>query len=92
MGGEHVILIHMVDSVMYNLAIILAQKRAAIRNNHTTTWTTFVHPYSLQVFTNLQSMTNGNSGITQTYPGAARTRINTYFPQQKSKLEATCAF
>ena len=38
-------------------------------------------------------MTNGNTGITQTYQAVAcSSRINTSFSQQKSNLVATCTF
>ena len=48
------------------------------------------HPDSLKVLANLQSMANGNSLYHTDLPGSSR--INIYFPQQTSKLEATCTF
>ena len=71
MEGERIILIHMIDSLTYNLPSIPVLLDAA-KSETTTLQLELHHPYLLQVLANLQSMTDSNAvGVTQTYHAVA---------------------
>ena len=85
-GRKRVILIHVIDTVTYNLPSIPVQQRAA-KSKTTTLQLTLICYKFLLTYSLWQMVTQWES---HRLPGSSP--INTYFSQQKSNLVATCTF
>ena len=77
--------IHMIDTVTYSILV----QYHSVQSETATLQLALHRPDLLSSFANLQSMTNSNTSYHTDLPGGSH--INTQFPQQASKMEATYA-